>query len=60
MSARIAAAASHRARSGPLRIAGRASALRHAPSTERVHLTYSKDEVAEFSASLRGIPPEQR
>ena len=29
-------------------------------STERVHLSYAKEEVAEFSASLRDIPPEQR
>ena len=29
-------------------------------STERVHLSYSKEEVAEFAAKLRGIPPEQR
>jgi hypothetical protein len=29
-------------------------------STERVHLHYSKEEVAEFAASLSDIPPEQR
>jgi hypothetical protein len=30
------------------------------PSTERHHLAFSADEIAEFSASLRGTPPEQR
>jgi hypothetical protein len=25
-----------------------------------VHLSYSKEEVAEFAATLRDIPPEQR
>jgi hypothetical protein len=29
-------------------------------STERVHLSYSKEEVAEFAAKLRDIPPERR
>ena len=29
-------------------------------STERVHLSYSKEEVAAFAAQLRDIPPEQR
>jgi hypothetical protein len=30
------------------------------PSTERVHLSYSKEEVAQFAARLRDIPPERR
>jgi hypothetical protein len=29
-------------------------------SQDRVHLKYSKEEVAEFAARLRDIPPEQR
>ena len=29
-------------------------------STERVHLSYAKEDVAAFSKSLRHIPPEQR
>ena len=29
-------------------------------STERVDLSYSKEEVAEFAKKLRDIPPEQR
>ena len=29
-------------------------------STERVHLSYSTEEVAAFAAQLRDIPPEQR
>jgi hypothetical protein len=29
-------------------------------SPERVHLSYSKEEVAKFAESLRHIPPEQR
>jgi hypothetical protein len=29
-------------------------------STERVHLSHSKEEVAKFAAKLRDIPPEQR
>jgi len=29
-------------------------------STERVHLSYSKEEVAEFAAKLCDIPPERR
>jgi hypothetical protein len=30
------------------------------PSQDRVHLHYSKEDVAEFAARLRDIPPEQR
>jgi hypothetical protein len=29
-------------------------------STERVHLSFSKEEVAAFAATLQHIPPEQR
>ena len=29
-------------------------------STERVHLSRSKEEIAQLSAKLRDIPPEQR
>ena len=29
-------------------------------STERVHLSVSKEEVARFAATLRDIPPERR
>jgi len=29
-------------------------------STERVHLSFSKEEVASFAATLQAIPPEQR
>jgi len=29
-------------------------------STERVNLSYSKEDVAEFAAKLRDIPPERR
>ena len=29
-------------------------------STTRVHLSYSKEEVAAFAATLRHIPPEKR
>jgi hypothetical protein len=29
-------------------------------STERVHLSYGKDEIAVFVKMLRGIPPEKR
>src|SRR3954469_10937770 len=29
-------------------------------SNERVHLSYSKEEVARFAAKIRHIPPEQR
>jgi hypothetical protein len=29
-------------------------------STTRVHLSYSPDDVAQFSARLRDIPPEER
>jgi hypothetical protein len=35
--------------------------LRSRPgSTERVHLSFSKEEVAAFAATLQHIPPEQR
>jgi len=30
------------------------------PSDQRVHLSFSKEEISEFSAKLRGIPPERR
>jgi hypothetical protein len=30
------------------------------PSTERVRMSYSAADVAEFSARLRGVPPDQR
>lgn len=30
------------------------------PSDKRVHLSYSKEEIAEFTARIRDIPPEQR
>lgn len=30
------------------------------PSAKRVHLLYSAEEVAEFSARIRDIPPESR
>jgi hypothetical protein len=29
-------------------------------STKRVHLSYTKDEVAAFSSQVRDIPPERR
>jgi hypothetical protein len=29
-------------------------------STQRVHLSYTKDEVAAFSSQVRDIPPERR
>src|SRR5262249_34314022 len=29
-------------------------------STERVHMSYDKEEVARFSARLRDVPPRQR
>ena len=38
---------------------GLSLALRPA-STERVHLSYSKEDIAQLSARLRDIPPEQR
>lgn len=35
--------------------------LAHQPaSTQRVHLKWSKDDIAAFVAGLRGVPPEQR
>ena len=30
------------------------------PSEQRVHLSFSKEEISEFSAKVRGIPPERR
>ena len=30
------------------------------PSGQRVHLSYSKEDIGEFSAKLLGIPPERR
>lgn len=33
---------------------------KHAPSTERVHLKYPREDVAAFAASVRDIPPHQR
>ena len=35
--------------------------LKHQPpSGQRVHLSYSKEDIGEFSAKLLGIPPERR
>jgi hypothetical protein len=36
------------------------SVAQRPPSEQRVHLSYPKEEVAEFAARLREIPPEQR
>ncbi len=36
------------------------SLLQRPASEQRVHLSYSKEEVAEFAAKLREIPPESR
>ena len=36
------------------------SLAKRPPSNERIHLSYSKEEVAEFAAKIRHIPPEQR
>jgi hypothetical protein len=36
------------------------STAKRPPSTERVHLSYSVEEVAAFSERLRAIAPEQR
>ena len=33
---------------------------RHPASAERVHLKYSREDVAEFVKGVRDIPPEQR
>jgi hypothetical protein len=33
---------------------------KHPPSAKRVHLSLSLDEIAEHSARIRDIPPEQR
>ncbi len=32
----------------------------HPASTDRVHLKYSRDDVADFAAQVRDIPPERR
>jgi hypothetical protein len=36
------------------------SVEKRSPSNERVHLSYSLDDIAEHSAKLRDIPPEER
>jgi len=36
------------------------SVTRQPPSEQRVHLSFSKEEISEFSAKVRGIPPERR
>jgi len=37
------------------------TSLQHQPaSTKRVHLKYTKEQVAEFVARVKDIPPEQR
>jgi hypothetical protein len=33
---------------------------KHAPSDKRVHLSFSREDVAAHSARVRDIPPEQR
>ncbi|THD60370.1 MAG: DUF1272 domain-containing protein [Bradyrhizobium sp.] len=33
---------------------------KHPPSTKRVHLSFSHDEIAAHSAKIAGIPPETR
>ncbi|HEY4372880.1 MAG TPA: DUF1272 domain-containing protein [Burkholderiales bacterium] len=36
------------------------STARRPPSTQRRHLSHTPEEIAEFSARLRGIAPEKR
>jgi hypothetical protein len=36
------------------------SVEKHPPSTKRVHLSHSLDDIAEHSAKLRNIAPEER
>jgi uncharacterized protein len=36
------------------------SVAKRPPSSKRVHLSYSLDNIAEHSARIRDIPPEQR
>jgi hypothetical protein len=36
------------------------SLARHPASTERVHLSYDRDNVAAFAREVRDIPPERR
>ena len=33
---------------------------KHPASAQRVHLKWTREEVAEFAEGVRGIPPEQR
>ena len=33
---------------------------KHAPSDKRVHLKYSREDVAAHAARIEGIPPEER
>src|SRR3954451_11432998 len=35
------------------------SLAKRRPANERIHLSYSKEEVAEFAANIRHIPPEK-
>jgi hypothetical protein len=36
------------------------SAAKRPPSDKRVHLSYSLDEIAQHSARIRNVPPEER
>src|SRR5690242_21376646 len=36
------------------------SVSKRPPSTKRVHLSYSVEDIARHSAAIRGIPPERR
>jgi len=36
------------------------SVAKRPPSTKRVHLSYSLDDIAKYSARIRDIPPEKR
>jgi hypothetical protein len=37
-----------------------ASVEKHPPSAKRIHLSHSLDDIAEHSARIRNIPPEER
>lgn len=36
------------------------SVARHPPSAQRMHLKYSREDIAAFTARMRDIPPEAR